>query len=221
MQQLLEYLKTRPDSMSIFLSLLAFSGVVLAIHIMYRLLDFGVHSEGYEDGMYLKKLKYLPCLVLIVGFINGFFSFIYELENHLKGTSMQIEKIVPQFETVAIIHLTLSFIIFFGVLILSFKFEKSPEIRGKRKFEGSYRKTIGSLLILLLTGAGFSFSLEILEKISMDCIPTFLWISIILILLYKFVKKKPFTEEKFLFKKKSWIREKLEEQKREKVKSQE
>ena|SRR6056297_3125723 len=221
MEKLIEYLLEKPDFTSIFSSILVFSGVVLAIHIMFRLLNFGVHSRGYEDGKYLKKLRYLPCLMLFFGVVEGISSFAYNLNSSLEGTSMQIEKIVHGFESIISIQSSISIIVLMGVLILSFKFEKSPKVRGKRKLEGSWRKTWGSITILFITASGISFSLSILEKVNLGWFTTFLWIIIILILLHKFIKNKPFTQEEFLFKKKSWIKEKLEEQKREEAKTQE
>ena len=216
MERLIEYLLAKPDLMSVSSSLLILVVAVLSLHIMYRLLAFGVHSRSEKDRKYIEKMKYVPYFVLFFGFLVGFYSFMIDIQISLEETEMAFEKILPLFSAFSLAL----FIIYLGViitlLVLLTKFERSKK-KWKEDLEGSSRVVSASIIILMLSTQGFDLYFGLLAKTDSPSWLVFaIWILGVLILLQRYTSDKKFTKEEFLFRKKSWIRKKLEEQEEEK-----
>jgi len=221
MEKLIEYLLAKPDLISISSSFLILVVAVLSLHIMYRLIAFGVHPMSEMDNMYIEKMKYVPYFVLVFGFIVGFHSFMVDIQISLEETEMAFEKILPFFSSFSLVLILTYLGVIITLLVLLTKFARSKKKR-KENLEGSSRVVSASIIILILSTRGFELYFGLLGKTDSTSWLVFaIWILITIVLLTKYTSNKSFTKEEFLFKKKSWIRKKLEEQKKEKAQEQE
>lgn len=218
MEKLIEYLLAKPDLISVSSSFLLLVVTVLSLHIMFRLLAFGVHSRSERDKEYIEKMKFVPYFVLVFGFLAGFHSFMVDIQISLEETEMAFEKIFPSFSIISIISIPLLLGVMITLLVLQTKVERSKG-KGKENLEGSSRVISASIIILILSLEGFNLCFSLLAKTGssswLSWLLFALWVLGTLILLARYTSNKLFTKEEFLFKKKSWIRRKLKDQKKE------